>query len=39
VNTPATILMFIAVLAALACARKPLVTELIFGNFHVLLLF
>ena len=34
VNTAATILMFVAMLSSLACAREPFKTELIFGDLH-----
>jgi hypothetical protein len=34
VNTAATILMFVAVLATFACTRVPFKSKLIFGKFH-----
>jgi hypothetical protein len=34
VDTTATILMFVAMLSSLACAREPFKTKLIFSDFH-----
>ena len=34
VDTAATILMLVAMLASFACAREPFKTKLIFGDFH-----
>ncbi len=34
VNTAATILMLVAMLSSLACAREPFKTKLIFSDFH-----
>ena len=33
-NTPATILMFVAMLSPFACTREPFKTKLIFCDFH-----